>query len=70
MDVFKRIKLTKLCYSYVKFQPCSPLEPVPHHVEVLNLFTGLAVDQAFRLQVAAPPTTPSGTVRTGPRGTQ
>ncbi len=53
MDVFRRIKITKLCYSYIKFQPFSPLHQVPHHPKVLNFFTGLAIDQAYRLQVAA-----------------
>lgn len=53
MDVFKRIKLTKLCYSYAKFQPYSPLDSVPRNPKVLNLFTGLALEVAYRLQVAS-----------------
>ena len=46
MDVLKRIKLSELTYSYIKFQPYTPLAPMPKNAAVLNLFTGLAVESA------------------------
>ncbi len=49
MDVFQRMKLDKLTYSYIKFQPFSDKHPLPRNDEVLNLFTGLAVEHIARL---------------------
>ena len=53
MDVFKRLKLSELTFSYIKFQPWTPLAPIPQNAAVLNLFTGLAVESATRLQLEA-----------------
>ena len=52
MEIFQRMKLDKLTYSYIKFQPFSDKHPLPRNDSVLNLFTGLAVEHAARLQVA------------------
>ena len=52
MDIWQRMKLDQLTFSYVKFQPFSDKNPLPRSDKVLNLFTGLAVEHATRLQVA------------------